>query len=68
MFRQAEVVALAMIPSATVEVIKNTPLTVNFATLYMSGKVILNNIFSLFSWVMILLYLFYRLGDLKLQI
>jgi hypothetical protein len=32
----------------TVEVIKNAPLAVNFATLYKSGKVILKNFFSLF--------------------
>ncbi len=45
-----------------VEVIKNTPLAVNFATLYLSGKVISK---FFFKWVMILLYMFYRLGDLK---
>jgi hypothetical protein len=33
---------------STVEVIKNAPLAINFGTLYMSGKVISNNLFSLF--------------------
>ncbi len=37
-----------MINERTVEVIKNAPLAINFATLYMSGKVISNNFFSLF--------------------
>jgi hypothetical protein len=52
--------------SSTVEVIKNAPLAVNFATLYMSGKVISNKFFSLFLIGSdILLYMFYKLGDLK---
>jgi hypothetical protein len=32
----------------TVEVIKNAPLVINFATLYMSGKVFSNNFFLFF--------------------
>jgi hypothetical protein len=57
---------LLCLATCTVEVIKkNTSSLVNFATLYMSGKVILNYIFSLFYRVMILINMFSRLGNLK---